>query len=165
MRNQPNWGNDFIFGRLPMQIKPRMRAEDPHGSWGFFPRVLVASTDGDDVTVSGAPQRRGRMLAFFSPLYLSQRNRGQLEGTGRFDTTLHLSHACKPRPPPPSLFSPPRTTTTTTHLSLSGSALASSLLRPLLLLPSPASAFAPRPSLPPFVPPFNPSLPLSPEDV
>lgn len=53
-----------------MQIKLRMRTEDPRGSWGFFPRVLVASNDGDDVTVSGTPQQRGHMLSCFSPPYL-----------------------------------------------------------------------------------------------
>lgn len=71
--------------------------------WGFFLCALVTSDDGDDVIVLGMPQQRGHMLAIFSPLYLSQWNRGELGG---FDSTLHLSHAYKhPSPHPPPLTS------------------------------------------------------------
>lgn len=76
----------------------RLVIKDQSESAGFFLCALVTSDDRDDVIVLGMPQQRGHMLAIFSPLYLSQWNRGELGG---FDSTLHLSHAYK-HPSPPS---------------------------------------------------------------
>lgn len=61
-----------LYGRLVIK--------DQSGSAGFFLCALVTSDGGDDVIVLGMPQQRGHMLAIFSPLYLSQWNRGQLGG-------------------------------------------------------------------------------------
>lgn len=77
----------------------RLVIKDQSESAGFFLCALVTSDDRDDVIVLGMPQQRGHMLAIFSPLYLSQWNRGELGG---FDSTLHLSHAYK-HPSPPIL--------------------------------------------------------------
>lgn len=95
-------GRGFYFWTMikeGTQPYRRLVIKDQSRSAGFLLCALVTSDDGDDVIVLGMPQQRGHMLAIFSPLYLSQWNRGELGG---FDSTLHLSHAYK-HPSPPIL--------------------------------------------------------------
>lgn len=101
-------GDDFIFGRFAAfkegtQIKRKIITNKKiKAVLGLFPRVLVTSDDGDDVIVLGMPQQRGHMLSIFSPLYLSQCNRGELGG---FDSTFAslpcLQTPTSPTHPPP----------------------------------------------------------------